>query len=127
MGMFSINFRSSNKGFNSKFINEVNHRLDSTKYDFKDLDIDYYRDFQFEAKVSREMFNGMIFNIGAEYNIHVPEKNISVSKGEEKPLVGKNYADFIPFVRLTFIPFQPYRFIGKRKEYIDTKSPMFSI
>ena len=127
MGMFSINFRSGNKGFNSKFINEVNHRLDSTKYDFKDLDIDYYRDFQFEAKVSREMFNGMIFNIGAEYNIHVPEKNISVSKGEEKPLVGKNYADFIPFVRLTFIPFQPYRFIGKRKEYLDTKSPIFSI
>ena len=127
LGQFSLRFRSGNQGFNSKFINEVNQRLDSTKFDFKDLDIEYYRDYHFQTNISREIINGLLVDIGAEYNIHSPEKKINVNRDDQQPLINNNYADFIPFIKLTYIPFQPYRYLGKRKEYLDTKSPIFSV
>ena len=126
IGLLSFNFDSGNVGFSSKFIEQVNHRLDSTNYDFKDLNIDYYRDYHFKLNISREIFNGFTLDLGVDYNIHKPEKKVLYSNSEVEPIVRGNYADFTPFIRVSYTPFQPYRFIGKRKEYLETSYPIFS-
>ncbi|MEG1586389.1 MAG: DUF5686 family protein [Bacteroidales bacterium] len=131
IGELSLSFRNGNKGFSSSFIDQVNEALDSTKYDFTHLQLDYYRDYRVQLENSFELANGIMLYGGITYNLHKPvrKKNAIVPAPPEgmEPLIKKDYADFVPYLRLSWTLRQPYRRIGMRKVYLPTCTPTFSL
>ena len=106
----------------------MNEVLDSTNYNFDNLNIKYYRDYDLQGNFTHEVTNGLILNTGISYFFH----NALKDKNEFIPEQGdymfkKRYADFVPYIRLTFTPNQYYRYIGRRKIYLETNRPTFSL
>lgn len=134
IGRMTLSFRNGNKGFSSKFINEVNSALDTTKYNFDNLNIKYYRDYSLQLENSFELTNGLMLYAGVKYNFHKPVKKKGNPSGlpdvpniDIDPIIKDHYSDFIPYARLTWTPRQYYRMIGERKVYLASPTPTLSI
>ncbi|MEG1615885.1 MAG: DUF5686 family protein [Bacteroidales bacterium] len=125
MGGLSLSFRNGNSGFSSAFIDEVNKQLDSTKYNFDHLKVDYYRDYHLRMENSNEITNGLLYFVGISYNYRRPIKNGDRhdSIPADMELIKNSYADFVPYIRFSWTPNQPYRYEGKQKIYLQSKYP----
>lgn len=129
VGCINFSFRNGNRGFSSSFIDEVNHYLDSTQFNFDDLNIRYYRDYHLELENSYEITNGLMAYIGISYNYRKPLKpkyepdNIPIPE----TIIKQSYADFVPYARLSWTPFQYYKMDGKQKIYVDSRFPTMSV
>ena len=62
-------------------------------------------------------------NVGANYTLHRPIKDSKI----QDQWIENDYADFVPFIRLTWTPSQYYRYIGRQKYYLDSPYPTFSL
>lgn len=130
LGNFNISFRNGNRGFSSAFIDEVNSRLDSTKYNFDHLNINYYRDYHLRLENAYELWNGVLFYAGISYNYRKPVKegkDTILSQLPDDPLIRSSYADFVPYLRLAWTPQQYYRMIGHQKVYLQSRYPTFEL
>ncbi|MGL4292757.1 MAG: DUF5686 family protein [Bacteroidales bacterium] len=129
LGRLTLTFRNLNKSFGSSFIDQVNQALDTTNYDFKKLNLKYYRDYRMQIENSFELANGWMLYGGISYNIHKPvkKKHSDLPTSDLSPVILKNYADFIPYLRLSWTPHQYYRMIGHRKIYLPTSTPTLSM
>ena len=126
-GAITLSFRNGNRGFSSAFIDQVNNILDSTKYDFDKLNIDYYNDYRCQINNSIELANGLIMSMGIDYNYRKPVKNNRPVDGEiifgNIKLIRNYYADFSPYIRFSYTPWQQYYMNGRRKMYIPSNYP----
>ena len=131
IGLLSLSFRNGNKGFSSSFIKQVNQTLDSTNYNFDHLKLEYYRDYRVQLENSYEISNGWMLYGGITYNLHKPVKkektDLPTPPPGWKPVIKSDYADFVPYLRLSWTPNQYYRKIGNRKKYLPTSSPTLSL
>ena len=128
MGNINLTFKNGSKTYSSSFIDEVNQNIDSINFSFDDLKIRYYNDFHVQLENSYEVLNGLMLYGGISYNYRRAMK-IKLKEGEvEIPSQLKdNYADFIPYVRISYTPFQYYKMDGKQKIYLDSPFPTVSL
>ena len=135
-GEISFNFGNRNQTYSSKFIDLITNEIpDSIR--FEDLNLDYFRRFKMSLEGKYEIYNGLIFRGGAYYDWYIPirkkkdqESVLRSSLGiteEVKDLIDENYKAFAPAIGLIWTPRPYYRFNGKRKEYLGSHFPTFSI
>jgi hypothetical protein len=84
-----------------------------------------------------EISNGLIFKGGINYDWYIPIQKENSPKNElrssrhisedVKDLTENLYKIFTPTIGLTWTPRQYYRFNGKRKEYLGSRFPTFSV
>ena len=123
MGGIEFQFNKGNNGFGSRFIESIEQNMDTANLNFEDLDIEYYRDYRFRLENTQEITNGLLLNVGANYTLHRPIKDSKI----QDQWIENDYADFVPFIRLTWTPSQYYRYIGRQKYYLDSPYPTFSL
>ncbi len=123
MGRLEFQFQKGNNSFGARFIESIEQNLDSANLNFDDLDIHYYRDYRFRIENTQEITNGLLLNFGVDYTLHRPIKKTDL----QNQWIENDYADFAPFARLTWTPHQYYRYIGKRKYYLDSPYPTLAI
>jgi hypothetical protein len=135
-GEINFNFGNRNQTYNSKVIDRIMEEVpDSIR--FEDLNLDYFRHFKMNLEGKYEIYNGLIFKAGIHYDWYIP---IRKENGDEsqlrsshqvsedvKDLTEDSYKTFTPMIGLTWTPGQYYRFNGKRKEYLGSRFPTFSI
>lgn len=126
-----IRFSASNRSseFSSKFKDEVNEVLaDTSSLTFKDLGIAYYRRHEAKFEHSYELLNGLMLYSGISYNYRDPVKHGSRALNESNidKIVKNHYADFSPYLRLTWTPRQYYHYQNNQKLYIASYCPTFS-
>ncbi|GHS94757.1 hypothetical protein FACS1894207_3510 [Bacteroidia bacterium] len=135
-GEINFNFGNRNQTYNSKFIDLITEEIpDSIR--FEDLNLDYFRHLKMSLEGKYEICNGLLFRGGIYYDWYIPIKKESDKKNvlrsslgiteEVLGLVDDNYKAFAPMIGLEWTPGQYYRFNGKRKEYLGSKFPTFSI
>lgn len=134
IGKLSLSFRNGNKGFSSSFIDKVNQALDTTKYNFDHLNVKYYRDYSIQLENSYELTNGLLLYGGITYNLHRPVKTKPLNSDvlpdlpeNFQPVIKDDYADFVPYLRLSWTPRQYYRMIGHRKVQLPSCTPTLSL
>lgn len=121
-----------NSGFSSKFIKTVNEAIkEDYRYpdsiNFNSLGVEYYRHYQFLIEHSNEVANGLMLYVGASYNYRDPVKHGERAIKQRDDLIKSHYGDFSPYVRLEWTPRQYYVMEGRRKIYVSSPSPTFSI
>lgn len=129
-GGFSISASNRSSEFSSKFRDEVNEVLkDTSALTFKDLGIDYYRRHEAKVEHSYELLNGLMMYTGVSYNYRDPVKHGSRAMSQDRidALVKDHYADFSPYLRLTWTPRQYYHYEKNQKLYIASYCPTFSL
>jgi hypothetical protein len=126
LGKVDLDFKTGNRGFSSAFIDNVNKTLDSTNYDFKSLNIKYYRDYHIQLENRIELTNGLLFYGGISYNYRKPLK-LNDSIFHHTPLISNEYVDFMPYIRFSWTPAQHYRYIRHQKQYIYSRYPTFTL
>jgi hypothetical protein len=134
-GFVDFSFRNDNKSFNSSIINQINKMMpDSINFD--DFNIDYFKHYRFASESHYELANGLILRGGINYDWYSPVKDNSARQDSETEhdladelvdWVYDQYYAFAPVIGLSWTPKQYYRFNGKKKEYVRSDFPTFSI
>ncbi|MDR0614001.1 MAG: DUF5686 family protein [Dysgonamonadaceae bacterium] len=135
-GEINFNFGNRNQTYNSKVIDRIMEEVPDSIY-FEDLNLDYFQHFKMNLEGKYEICNGLIFKAGVNYDWYIPIRKASGTKSklwsshqmseDVKDLTGGMYKTFTPMIGLTWTPRQYYRFNGKRKEYLGSRFPVFSI
>lgn len=135
-GEVNFNFGNRNQSYNSKIINMINEQVpDSINFD--DFDLEYYKHYRLNLNGKYEISNGLLVEGGISYDWYKPVQ----SKDEDTPQLRKSfevdddivdiiedqYRSFAPVVSLTWTPCQYYRINGKKKEYVGSRFPTFSV
>jgi hypothetical protein len=135
-GEINFNFGNRNQTYNSKFIDLITNEIpDSIR--FEDLNLDYFHHFKMNLEGKYEIYNGLILRGGVNYDWYIPIKKENDGKSalrsslditeDIKGLIDENYKAFSPMIGLMWTPRQYYRFNGKRKEYLGSRLPIFSV
>ncbi len=136
--------QNGNSGFPSKFRNAVNDRLDDyltqleedgkhvwnkDEINFDDLNLEYYRRYEFRLEHSVEISNGLMLFVGSTYNYRRPVRHGSraMSKEHIDQLVDRFYADMNPYLRLEWTPRQYYHFDRGQKFYLASRYPTMEL
>jgi hypothetical protein len=129
MGEISLSLGNSNDSYNSKVIDKINDALRDSTFNFDDLNLEYYKHYYLSLKNSYELFNGFISNVGIDYHLYRPVKNAPKRRLTEilSALTDEDYVSFAPVIGFTYTPHQYYRFVGKRKQYVGSRFPTFSV
>jgi hypothetical protein len=134
MGDLGFIFRNRNQAYNSTIIDMIEKEIPDT-IRFSDFNLEYYRHYSFGLEGKYEIANGLLFRAGANYDWYVPIKgksrvNIRSDidlKEDVTDLVADQYRVFLPSLSLIWTPRQFYRINGKRKEYVASHFPTFSV
>jgi len=134
MGEINFTLQNRNQAYNSTFIDMIEKDMPDT-IRFEDFNLKYYHHYTSGLNAQYEIANGLLLNGGVNYSWYVPvkEKNqpdINLRRDVPKDitdLITDQYRIFLPTVGLTWTPRQFYRIIGKRKEYVGSSFPTFSV
>ncbi len=136
--------QNGNSGFPSKFRDAVNDRLDDyltqleedgkrvwnkDAINFNDLNLEYYRRYEFRLEHSVELSNGLMLYVGSTYNYRRPVRHGSraMSKEHIDQLINRYYADMNPYLRLEWTPRQYYHFDRGQKFYLASRYPTMEL
>ena len=119
-------------GFSSKFrqtVNDALHARDTVHVRFDQLGLEYYDNYQTRIEHSYELADGLMLYGGAVYNNRVPVRHgqRAVPPARLDSVLRRHYADFTPYVRLTWTPRQYYMRDGRQKLYLDSPYPTFEL
>lgn len=128
-GMVEFVIANDNQTYSSQMMRDINEHLKDSLFDFSDLNLDYYRHYYVDLKNTIEMSNGFLFEAGASYHKRTPVKSKQINDpGDEvEEILNETYLDFIPRISVSYTPRQFYRMNGKKKEYVYSYYPTFSI
>jgi hypothetical protein len=118
-------------------IDKINKEMPDTII-FDDFDLEYFRHFHLELKSKYELSNGLLASAGIDLdwynpvkskNTQSPLKKLQQEKIDEDILdiVSNKYSAFAPTFELIWTPHQYYRINGKKKEYVGSSYPTFSM
>lgn len=140
-GELSFNFGNRNRTYSSAIIKQIENEIpDSVSFD--DFDLEYYRHNNLNLMASYEISNGLLVKGGFNYDWYDPKKKEETKDDKlrnEQPsllqiddediidLVSDQYRSFAPTIEIRYTPHQYYRINGKRKEYVGSRWPSFSI
>ncbi len=133
MGQIELSLGNRNMAYSSKVIDQINEEVPDS-IDFDDFNLEYYKHYYITLQGQRELTNGLLFYLGADYLLYEP-----VKKGGADPedfrtgmdediidLVDNDYRSFTPLFGFIWTPGQYYRMNGKQKEYLGSRFPTFS-
>ncbi len=139
MGMFSASVGNGNQGLNSRAINEINEQLKDSAFKFENFNLEYYKDYYAEVKNRIEIVNGLQADMAVTYHYRKPvvtsppvyetEEGTEEINTEDlvKEIVDNTYRSFEPSLSLTWNPGQYYRMEGRKKIYVGSYRPTFSL
>lgn len=139
-GEVFFSYGNRNQSYNSTIINKINEKVEST-VDFNDFDLEYYKHFYITYGAKYELVNGLLLQGALDYDWYIPvQKSVD---GENRlkneaiddntinediiDIVKNQYRAFVPVLKLQWTPLPYYRINGKRKEYLESKFPIFSV
>jgi hypothetical protein len=137
-GEIYFTFGNRNQAYNSTIIEEIKSMVrDSINFEYLDK-LNYYRHFYLETKLKYEIANGLLVQGGINWDWYIPvksgEKGVSIFRSKESSeieekieLVSEIYKAFSPEIKINWTPGQYYRINGKRKEYVVSRYPTFSL
>ncbi len=128
-GSLQLTIANDNQSYSSQMMNTINEHLKDSLFDFNDLNLDYYRHYYIDLKNTIEISNGFQFDAGLSFHSRNPvKKKQDVDPGGEvEDLIHETFYDFTPEIGFTYTPRQFYRMNGKKKEYVYSYYPTFSM
>lgn len=141
IGEVSFNFGNKNRTYASTIIGQIENAIPDS-LNFKDFNIDYYRHYKMELMASYEIANGLLVRGGINYDWYDPVKKKDADDNGIKlapnsfsglvdddivDLVSDSYKSFAPTIEVIYTPKQYYRINGKKKEYVGSHWPTFSL
>lgn len=129
-GILSLNAGNDNNNYSSEIMNDIIDMVNDSTFNFENLNFKYFRHYFVEVKNNIEVMNG--FEVTAALSYHrrlaVKDKNKDGTNDEEiVDWINERYNDFIPTIGFSYTPRQYYRMDGKRKEYVYSYFPTFTI
>jgi hypothetical protein len=134
MGEMYVNFENRNQSYNSTTIDKINAAMPDS-IDFDDFNLEYYRHLHLELEAQYEIANGWLIQGGIDYDWYDPIRSQTATTEQRlrsDDLEGGidnfvKYRSLIPTLILTWTPGQYYRINGKRKVYVGSYFPTFSV
>lgn len=128
-GSISILLANGNQSYSSEIMKEINQHLKDSVFDFKDLDLEYFRDYYVELHNNIELTNGLLMETGLSFHNRIPvKKKAAIDPGDEvEDLINDTYYDFVPSIGFSYTPRQFYRMDGREKVYVYSYYPTISI
>lgn len=134
-GEFYFNFGNRNQTYNSSTVEMINETIERDSIRFEDLNLDYFHHLVMNLEAKYEVANGLIIRGGINYDWYIPikkenTKNVTLRSSTDEDfndLINDKYKIFTPMIGLIWTPHQYYRINGKRKEYVRSDFPTFSI
>lgn len=128
-GVLKLTIANDNQSYSSQMMTVINEHLQDSLFNFDDLNLDYYRHYYLDLRNTFEIVNGLEFNSGFSFHSRIPVKKKSeIDPGEEiEDMIGETFYDFTPTISLSYTPRQFYRMNGKKKEYVYSYYPTFSV
>ncbi len=133
-GSFGISFGNGNRIYSSIVLDELK-KLPDSLFNFKNLDLDYFRDINFNLYHSIEPVNGLTIKTGISIhwrglinNSEIKlQRPISDSEWAKIRGIKREYNTFAPRVTVIWTPGMYYYMMGKRKINIGSSLPTFSV
>lgn len=128
-GGLSILVANGNTGYSSQMMDAINQHLKDSIFSFKDLDLEYFRHYYGTLKNEIELAHGLLLSTSATYHRRVPiKKRLSVDPGDDvEDLIEDKHIAFEPSINISYTPRQFYRMRGRKKEYVYSYFPTFSL
>lgn len=129
-GALSLTAGNDNNNYSSEIMNDINEMLQDSTFTFDDLNLKYFRHYFIEVRNNIEITNG--FEVSAALSYHrrlaVKDKNNkNVNDDDIVDRINDRYNDFISTIGFSYTPRQYYRMDGRRKEYVYSYFPTFTI
>jgi hypothetical protein len=139
-GEIFFTYGNRNQSYNSTIINKINEKMPGT-IDFNDFDLEYYKHFYMTLGAKYELVNGLLVQGAWDYDWYIPVQKKTGKKNSLKSeaiagktinsdvmnIVDNRYLAFTPVFKLQWTPHPYYRINEKRKEYLGSKFPTFSV
>lgn len=133
-------YGNRNQSYNSTIINKINEKIGGT-IDFNDFNLEYYKHFYMMLGAKYELVNGLLLQGALDYDWYIPaRKNVNGENSLKNETIIDNtinsdvidiiknqYKAFVPVFKLVWTPRPYYRINEKRKEYLESKFPTFSV
>lgn len=123
LGKISLSAGKGNQSFSNLFIQEIQDSLTSKGLNFRDLYVNYFKDYYARIFNNIEITNGFQVGTGIEYHIRQATQIEINANNDENHLKTRRY--FVPALRLTYTPKQFYRKDGYEKIYVSSYFPTF--
>lgn len=131
MGALTLKVGNGNRIYTSRVMDEMRQHRDSLN-NFNKLNLNYFRDTYVQLGNRFELANGLQLFMGADMHrrkaMHPSE--LVVKDHMQRPTaisLRPTYITFAPRVKLTWTPGQYYYMDGRRKVYLHSRFPTFSI
>lgn len=134
IGELNLNFGNKNHTYGYRTKQLIDEEIPDS-LDFDDLDLDYFRHYNFSFNGQYEIHNGLMLETGLDYSWYTPVRSKNSDSARLRTeidddvvdIVEDKYRAFSPYINLKWTPGQYYRFNRKRKEYVGSNYPTFSI
>jgi hypothetical protein len=135
-GKLYFSFGNRNQAYNSTIIEQINLATPDSIH-FENFNLEYYHHFYGELRAEYELANGLLLQAGIDldwYNsvkssgkpVRPADPEETINDEDLTDLVNK-YRAFAPSLGITWTPGQYYRINGKRKEYLGSYYPTFTL
>jgi hypothetical protein len=120
---------NGNQSYSFGMMQKINEQLAGSSFNVDDLDLHYFRHYYIDIANRIDIFNGFQLTTNLTYNHRSPVKNrLDVDLSDEiKEIVNSNYHDFTATAGFSWTPRYYYRMDGRRKQYIFSYYPTFSV
>jgi len=128
-GTLSLTFANGNQNYSSEITNQIKELVKDSTFSFDNLNLKYYRDYYADLRNKIEFLNGLQLHTGLTFHHRTPVTNGNklINEGEITDVIYDNYNDFVPYIGLSYTPYQYYRMDGRLKEYVQSSFPTISV
>lgn len=128
MGYLRFSVGNTYQSYSSAFMNEIKEQVKDSTFNFDNLHLPYFKTYFAEIKNNYELINGLQTSVGISYYHRTPSKKSKIlENGEVNELINQDYNDFTPVISLSYTPRQYYRMNGRKKEYMYSYYPTFTM
>lgn len=128
MGAITLSAGNSNQSYSTGMMKDIANQIADSSL-LEDVKLQYFHRYYGEVKHHIELFNGFRLLTEAVYEYRTPVKRrFDVGVGDAvMQIINKDYNDFKVTLGFSFTPHSYYRFDKRRKTYLYSSYPTFSI
>ncbi|MDL2241505.1 DUF5686 family protein [Bacteroidales bacterium OttesenSCG-928-L03] len=143
LGELSLTLGNRNNTYNNAIIRQIEEKMPHG-INFDDFNLDYYRHYYSNLRFSYELTNGLMIKVGNNFDLFKPVKKKGSNKEQRSypepsissladidddvnDLIYDKYQTFAPALEVSYTPHMYYRRDGKRKVYVGSHWPTFSV
>lgn len=128
MGAITISLGNSNQSYSTGMMKDITNQLEDSSL-VEDLKLQYFHRYYADIKHQIELFNGFRFSTEAVYEHRTPvRRSFDIGVGDAvMQIINKDYNDFKLTLGISYTPGAYYRMDKRRKIYLYSRFPTFSI